>query len=641
MTYVLITPVRNEEDFVELTLKSVVAQTQRPLRWVIVSDGSTDRTNEIVRQYAAQHEWIELIQLPPHGDRHFARKVHAFNAGYVRVKDLPFEVVGSLDADISFEPAYFEFLLGKFAENQKLGVAGSPFVEEGGEPYDFRFSSPNHVSGACQLFRRDCFQAIGGYTPVKGGGIDVIAVLSARMRGWDTRTFAEQTCVHHRPMGTAMHGSLRTRYKHGEKDYRLGWHPLWEMFRSVYQMTRPPYLVGGACVMAGYVWAMLRQVEKPVSKELIEYQRHDQIRRLRQLLIGRAVAPQDSIERNSDERGAAAAPVQRLATYVLVTSARNEAAFIEATIRSVVAQTIRPARWVIVSDGSSDGTEEIVSRYATAHDWIELLRMPQHSDRSFASKAHAFNAGWARLKELQYDYVGNIDADISFGEDHFAFLLDKLAANPRLGLAGTIFREFNVSYNYRIVGLEHVSGQCQLFRRECLEAIGGYSPVEGGGIDLIAVTTAQMMGWQTRTFVDRCFEHHRAMGSAKISIPHAKFRDGVKDYNTGGHPVWELGRAVYQMSKKPILIGGCTLLAGYIWYALRGAPRPVSAEFVKFRRRSQMRRLRGLITGMTDISLPPQNRNFSSGNTRLSPPLGNQRPAGETVGPSHAGSQAH
>src|ERR1035441_7778521 len=104
LTYVLITPARNEADFVELTLKSVVSQTVRPLKWVIVSDGSTDGMDEIVSRYAAEQPWIELVRMPERRERHFAGKVNAFNAGYARVKDLSYAIIGNLDADVSFDP---------------------------------------------------------------------------------------------------------------------------------------------------------------------------------------------------------------------------------------------------------------------------------------------------------------------------------------------------------------------------------------------------------------------------------------------------------------------------------------------------------------------------------------------------------
>src|ERR1700740_2201449 len=114
-----------------------------------------------------------------------------------------------------------------------------------------------------------------------------------------------------------------------------------------------------------------------------------------------------------------------LPSYVLITPARDEAEFIELTIKSVIAQTIRPLRWVIVSDGSTDGTDEIVSRYAAEHSWIELVRMPERSERNFAGKVHAFNAGYSLVKELKPDVIGSLDADISFDEEFFSFLLCK------------------------------------------------------------------------------------------------------------------------------------------------------------------------------------------------------------------------
>src|SRR3989475_1809964 len=120
-------------------------------------------------------------------------------------------------------------------------------------------------------------------------------------------------------------------------------------------------------------------------------------------------------------------------TYVLITPARNEAKFIELTIKSVVGQTVRPAKWVIVSDGSTDGTDDIVRKYAAEHDWIELVRMPERKERHFAGKVHAFNAGYAKVKNLKYELIGSLDGDISFDQDYFAFLLDRFSEVPRLG----------------------------------------------------------------------------------------------------------------------------------------------------------------------------------------------------------------
>lgn len=283
LSYVIVTPARNEAAFVELTIRSVVAQKIRPLRWVIVSDGSTDGTDEIVRRYAGAHDWIELVRRPVRPERHFAGKVHAFNAGYERVKSLPYDLICSLDADITFDPDHFEFLLGKFAENPSLGVGGTPF-REGQSAYDYRYTSEDHVSGACQVFRRECFEAIGGYVPLRAGGIDLAAVLTARMKGWQTRSFTQKWCEHHRAMGTANQRRLMISFRGGYHDYLMGGHPVWQFFRSIYQMTRKPFAIGGCMLFAGYVWALATRAQKIVPEDLVRFRRREQILRLRQFI---------------------------------------------------------------------------------------------------------------------------------------------------------------------------------------------------------------------------------------------------------------------------------------------------------------------------------------------------------------------
>jgi len=281
--YVLITPARNEAAFIELTLKSVVSQTVPPAKWVIVNDGSTDGTEEIVKKYAAVYPCIELIQMPERRERSFAGKAAAVNAGYKRMEGSQYEVIGNLDADVSFEPDYFEFLMARFAENPKLGVGGTAFQEET-LTYNYEFVGIEHVSGMCQMFRRKCFEDIGGYASVKSGGIDLIAVLSARAKGWETRTFVEKSFVHHRTQGGALHTGLRGRLNMGRKDYLLGNHPMWEIFRSVYQMAHKPYFIGGFLVLVSYFWNSLRGVKKTIPEELMALRRSDQMKRLKMVM---------------------------------------------------------------------------------------------------------------------------------------------------------------------------------------------------------------------------------------------------------------------------------------------------------------------------------------------------------------------
>jgi glycosyltransferase involved in cell wall biosynthesis len=281
---ILITPARNEEAFIEKTIRSVANQTVLPTRWVIVNDGSTDGTATIVAHHAAIYDWIDVINMPVHRDRSFAAKVHCFNAAYEKVKALDHQIVGNLDADISFDCDFLEFLLSRFGEDPRLGVAGTIFHEERYSSESDSFEGQHHVSGQCQLFRRECFEAIRGYVPHKAGGIDWIAVTTARMLGWKTRSFRERSFFHHRSLGTAERGRLTALFSYGEKDYYLGGHPLWELFRIAYRMSKRPYILGGLAVGLGYLWASLRRIHRPVSPELMCFHRNEQMRKLRAIL---------------------------------------------------------------------------------------------------------------------------------------------------------------------------------------------------------------------------------------------------------------------------------------------------------------------------------------------------------------------
>ena len=282
--YVLITPARNEEKHIEELIRSMISQTVLPSKWVIVNDGSTDATASIVGQYLAKYDWIELVNLPTHRDRTFAAKVHAFEAGLEKVKNLGYQIIGNLDSDVSFDADYCEFLLNKFQEDPSLGVAGTIFREEGYSSAADSFEGQTHVAGGCQLFRRRCFEEIGGYVPNKAGGIDWIAVTTARMTGWKTRSFREKSFFHYRTLGTAGRSPLASLFSYGEKDYYLGGHPLWELFRVTYRTVKRPYIVGGLALGLGYCWAFLCRTPRPVSPELMTFHRHEQMRKLKAIL---------------------------------------------------------------------------------------------------------------------------------------------------------------------------------------------------------------------------------------------------------------------------------------------------------------------------------------------------------------------
>jgi len=281
----LITPARNEEERLEKTIQAVLTQTVRPAKWIIANDGSTDATAQIIDRHAAVHTWIERFDMPSHRDRSFAAKAHCFNAACKAGGWLNYDVIGNLDADITFDKDYLEFLLTKFAEIPDLGVAGTPFLQDG--DYDSSsdsFEGENHVAGGCQLFRRACFEEVGGYVPNKAGGVDWIAVTTARMKGWKTRSFREKRFLHSRSLGTAERSPLSALYSYGEKVYYLGGSLLWEVCRVAYRTVKRPVLLGGLALGAGFVSAAIRRIPRPVSTELMHFHRREQMKKLKSIV---------------------------------------------------------------------------------------------------------------------------------------------------------------------------------------------------------------------------------------------------------------------------------------------------------------------------------------------------------------------
>jgi len=280
--YVLVTPARNEEKHMSRLINAVISQRHLPMKWIIVNDASTDSTEVIIKNYLESYPWIELVNMPKKRDRSFAAKVDCFNAGYEKVKDVDYEVIGNLDADISFENDYLEFLMRKFSEMPDLGVAGTPFIEDGGySSISDSFEGAKHVAGGCQLFRKKCFEEIDGYIPNKAGGIDWIAVTTARMKGWHTQSFPEKVFYHHRSLGTGESNKIKSNFNYGRKDYYLGNHPLWEAIRLVYRFTKRPFLIGGLIIMSGYLWALVTRMERPISKELTKFHQEEEMQKLK------------------------------------------------------------------------------------------------------------------------------------------------------------------------------------------------------------------------------------------------------------------------------------------------------------------------------------------------------------------------
>jgi len=284
--------------------------------------------------------------------------------------------------------------------------------------------------------------------------------------------------------------------------------------------------------------------------------------------------------------------------YVLVTAAYNEDANIAKTIESVLLQTRLPARWVIVSDGSFDRTDEIVQEYAKHHGFIRFLRITRQSGRSFGSKVRALWAGNELLKDISYDFIGNLDADVSVLPSYFEDLIAHFDLRPSLGLAGGFVveethGEFRDRRQNRTYSVAHAG---QLVRRECYEAIGGYAILEYGGEDWHAQTCAKMKGWDVEAFPALKIFHHRHTGEADNLLRH-KFRQGRMDYSLGSDPLFEMFKCVLRVPEKPLIIGGTARLAGFFWSLVCRDKRPVSGEFIEFLRREQKQKISAWITG--------------------------------------------
>ncbi|MFQ5737584.1 MAG: glycosyltransferase [Acidobacteriota bacterium] len=279
-SYVLVTAAYNEQAYIEKTITSIISQTALPVKWIIVSDGSTDRTDEIIQSYANQYKFIHLYKIAENHARDFTAQAHAVNAGFAQLRNVDYAFIGNLDSDVSVEPSYFERLLEKFEYDSGLGLAGGFIYEEhNGEFKCRRTNSVTSVAYAVQLFRRECFESFGGYLPLRYGGSDWHAEVIVRMKGWRVVSFPELRALHHRPTGSA-YGLLRYRFQQGLMDSSLGSHPSFEILKLIRRFPEKPYALGALARLAGFVWAYCRGEKRAVPDEFVEFLRREQKERL-------------------------------------------------------------------------------------------------------------------------------------------------------------------------------------------------------------------------------------------------------------------------------------------------------------------------------------------------------------------------
>ncbi len=278
--YVIITPARNEDQFIAKTISSVILQTIRPLRWVIVNDGSTDGTKKIVESYLDKFKFIKLINLERDGDRNFGGKAIAFSRGVAELQSLDYDFIGNLDADISMAPDYYQSIIKYFDADSRLGIAGGIVYTKTGKRFSTSDETIDSVGGAVQLFRRPCFEAVGGYMLLICGGEDAAAEIRARMLGWTVRKFPDHKVFENRRTGSAEASLLVSKVREGRRFYSLGYGLLFYIVRCLYRTKENPFIIGSIAALYGFMGSFLSRRPVLLPQDEVEYLRSEQRQRL-------------------------------------------------------------------------------------------------------------------------------------------------------------------------------------------------------------------------------------------------------------------------------------------------------------------------------------------------------------------------
>jgi poly-beta-1,6-N-acetyl-D-glucosamine synthase len=276
--YVVVTPVRDEEAYLPLTIASMVRQTILPLEWIIVDDGSKDGTGSIIDQAAQQHSWIRAVHRKDRGFRKWgAGIIEAFYDGYHVLQSNDWEYMSKLDGDLSFEPDYFEKAFGKFQGNPRIGIGGGVLYHYDQGEKVLENHPKFHVRGGVKIYRRACWEAIDGLWV--GPGSDTVDEVKANMLGWTTASFFDIHMIHHRFTGASW-GRWGGLVKDGKIDYVSGYHPLFLAVKSIVRLLRRPYLMGSFALAYGYISAHLEGMPRVNDPELIRYLRRQQLAKL-------------------------------------------------------------------------------------------------------------------------------------------------------------------------------------------------------------------------------------------------------------------------------------------------------------------------------------------------------------------------
>jgi glycosyltransferase involved in cell wall biosynthesis len=276
--YVVVTPVKDEEKYLQFTVESMVNQTIRPLHWAIVDDGSTDKTPEIIKACAEKHPWIKGVYGKDQGQRMPGiRHIRAFYQGLSALDAKGCDFIVKLDGDLSFEKDYFERCFMRFRENPKLGIGGGVILNVVADKLVPEKHPHFHVRGATKIYRRECWDAIGGI--VVSQCYDTVDEVRANMMGYQTESFSEISLVHHRYTGNA-YGKWGSSVKNGMANYLSGYHPLFMISKCAKRFLRRPYSIDAFGLAYGFTKGYAKKIPRAVDLETMRYLRRQQLRRL-------------------------------------------------------------------------------------------------------------------------------------------------------------------------------------------------------------------------------------------------------------------------------------------------------------------------------------------------------------------------
>ena len=276
--YVVVSPVRDEEKYIELTVQSMISQTIKPVEWIIVNDGSTDRTGEIIDKCAAQYDWIRALHRADRGYRKAGGGViDAFYDGYGVIRQKDWDFIVKFDGDLVFGKTYFEYCFKEFANNPKLGIGGGTIFNNVNGKYTLEECPSFHVRGATKIYRHKCWVDIGEL--IRAPGWDTVDEIKANMLGWETKSFSN-ICLHQERVTGGAEGKWKDNVKHGLANYIAGYHPLFMTLKCIKRLFNKPRMIGSVALMTGFIKGYVGNVDQVDDHNLIKYIRQQQINRL-------------------------------------------------------------------------------------------------------------------------------------------------------------------------------------------------------------------------------------------------------------------------------------------------------------------------------------------------------------------------